>query len=187
MLDRALTLNEILRTLLKKRKHLCAAQEIDAHCRQIIHDHHQWIRSWSDKPRPEPHSFRDIVAQVSPVCWRSEDTFLEKWLAMSPLALQSHQYCDQHGGLCPCLQPVDVDFSGLPCQHNSRANRNRLFQDGPHSDIYIVWAKKHTALETPLLILENTPDRFSGSVRVPFLGRAASWGFLRPGLVGHNL
>ena len=135
-----------------------AFQEIDSHCRQVIHDNHNWIDSWAGKFRPQPHLFGSVTSQVPQISWSPEDPFLVKLQRIRAQDLLRHQFCYAHGAICNSFEPVDVDFSGLPCQENSRANSGRLFQDGRHSDIYVTWAKKHTVLQTPLLILENTPD-----------------------------
>ena len=53
---------------------------------------------------------------------------------------------------------MDFDYSGLPCQDNSTANTQRKYFEGNNGSVYLVWAKKHRFLRTPLLILENTPE-----------------------------
>ena len=121
------------------------------------------MNSWAGKFRPVPHSFGDIVGQIPNKNWAPGDSFLETAAAIRPQKLLEYQYCHVHGGACKSLESVDVDFSGLPCQHNSRANVARLKQDGPFADVYMTWAKKHTDLATPLVILENTQDRQASS------------------------
>ena len=138
------------------------AEEIDPAARQVIHDHHRWLSSWSSKQRSEPHSFGSVLGWLQ--CgkfWDSSETFLQKWSKMSGIPLSNCQYCFTHGQECPNMEEVDVDFSGLPCQHNSRANCNRLMQDGPTNDVYIAWSRRHRKTKTPLLILENTEDSLS--------------------------
>lgn len=49
----------------------------------------------------------------------------------------------------------DFDFSGLPCEENSRCNPKRRFLNGRFSNLYAVWAKRHKHDETPLIGLEN--------------------------------
>ena len=60
-----------------------------------------------------------------------------------------------HSEACPVGSAVHLDFSGLPCPDNSRANRKRKFQEGDSGIVYITWAKRHCQKQTPLLILEN--------------------------------
>ena len=81
-------------------------------------------------------------------------------MQVNALRLKTEQYCHTHGQLCPLPGPLEVDFdvSGLPCQENSRANVNRKFFEGRTGSVYLVWARKHEANKTPLLLLENTPD-----------------------------
>ena len=136
-------------------------KEVDDYARQVIHDHHNWINSWSDRVRPQPCSFGDMVDQLScGIFWPPTWTFLEKHNTLQQVPLQPAQFCHAHGTWCSCLQEVDVDMSGLPCQHNRRANNCRLFQDGPHTEVYIVWAKKHRYQRTKLMVLENTEEAF---------------------------
>lgn len=77
---------------------------------------------------------------------------------VAKLPLHAQQHCYTHGGPCPSAVPVDFEIAGLPCQDNSRANQKRQFFEGNHGSVYLVWAKRHTELKTPLLIVENTPD-----------------------------
>lgn len=86
------------------------------------------------------------------------DSFEDNRAIIEQAHMHTHQYCFTHGEWCSLWDPVTIDFSGLPCEDNSRANRKRKFECGRFVPCYITWAKKHKALQTPLLILENTPE-----------------------------
>ncbi|CAL1164716.1 unnamed protein product, partial [Cladocopium goreaui] len=91
--------------------------------------------------------------------FREEDDFNTRRKCIDNAPLNTSQFCTTHGGYCPLLREVDVDMSGLPCEDNSRANFKRKFlQGGKFGSCYLVWAKQHRHMRTPLLILENTPD-----------------------------
>ena len=90
----------------------------------------------------------------------ASDTFAQKTVKINTAHLQKIQHCFTHNDTCELFsedKDSDVDFSGLPCPDNSRANHNRQFEEGKTGPVYIVWAKKHKAKKTPLLILENPP------------------------------
>ena len=137
---------------------VAAAQEIDAKCRQILNDHNRWTTSWQSEPHGAPCIFGDVLEQLPRGSIREVGTFFEKLDDVNRAHLQKVQYCFQHGQCCSAVRAVDVDVSGLPCQDNSRANIKRKLQDGRFVPVYMVWAKKHRHLRTPLLIIENTPD-----------------------------
>ena len=46
----------------------------------------------------------------------------------------------------------------MPCQDNSRANTQRRFFEGPNSNAYLVWGKKHCEVKTPVVVLENVME-----------------------------
>ena len=134
------------------------AKELNPSCRQFIRDNHEWVNSWASRRKGPPHVFGDMLKQVDfdPEAIAGR-TFREKNAAIQNAPFVEQQYCFTHGMDCSCLVRSDLDFSGLPCQDNSRANFRRQFQEGRFNTCFMVWAKKHKALETPLLILENTP------------------------------
>ena len=134
-------------------------QEFNAGCRQLIVDHHKWIDQLLGCETRLPCVFGDVLQQMNTDPIKPGDCFQTKLKIASSLELQTHQICHSHGAQpCPIDQYVDLDISGLPCPDNSKANMNRKFEEGESGLVYIVWAKKHRRLETPLLILENTPD-----------------------------
>ena len=136
-----------------------SAEEMDRGCRQLILDHHKWIMSFQGHHHRLPCVFGDILDQIDMKEVDDNLPFQEKRKLIDSMPLRSKQVCYTHGfDNCPVLQHVDIDMSGLPCPDNSRANSRRLFEEGPSAPIYILWAKKHKELATPLLILENTPD-----------------------------
>lgn len=141
------------------------SKEMDNHCRQCIQDNHTWVNSWSPRQTCIPHIFGNILHQVDlpPIATQSSaknrprHPFKVRKDAILKKPLKERQWCFSHGRNCKITDDVDFDFSGLPCQDNSRANFARLFFEGPNSNTYIVWAKKHLQLRTPVLLLENTP------------------------------
>ena len=90
-----------------------------------------------------------------------EGDFWSRVSEIENLPMKDHDWCYTHGCYCPAASPetaADVDFSGLPCEENSRCNINRQFLNGRFANVYAVWAKRHKKLKTPLAILENTLD-----------------------------
>ena len=139
---------------------------MDRHCRQCIQDNHAWVNSWSHRHITTPHIFGNILDQVDipPIAIQMSTTknrlrypFKVRKTAIQKKPLRKWQWCFAHGQNCRITDAADIDLSGLPCQDNSRANFKRLFFEGPNSNTYSVWAKKHRQLRTPVLILENTP------------------------------
>jgi hypothetical protein len=122
---------------------------MDNHCRQCIQDNHAWVNSWSPRQTCIPHIFGNILHQVdlpaiatqSSAKNRPRHPFKVRKDAILKKPLKQRQWCFSHGRNCKITDDVDFDFSGLPCQDNSRANFTRLFFEGPNSNTYIVWAK----------------------------------------------
>ncbi|CAJ1382695.1 unnamed protein product, partial [Effrenium voratum] len=98
------------------------------------------------------------MEQLVPGTIQSTDDLETKASKVNNAWIQQSQFCFSHGQMCETLRPVDVDMSGMPCQDNSRANHKRKFERGERFDTYLVWAKKHRVMKTPLIILENTSD-----------------------------
>ena len=120
-------------------------------------DHHEWCNSCTGSSLAVPCIFGDILEQVEPPLPTGIGFEGKLQFSRDKCQLQQTQWCYAHGTFCPINRRVDVDFSGLPCPDNSRANRNRMYEEGPSNGVYCVWAKKHRSLQTPLLILENVP------------------------------
>ena len=74
---------------------------------------------------------------------------------------QLSDICRSHG-LCRTCSPVDLDLSGLPCQDNSPANQHRQFFEGPRAKTYVLYARKHRLLRTPVVIIENHTEFWLG-------------------------
>ena len=135
------------------------SKELSPSCRQLIYDHHDWVNTWAARRRGRPHVFGNVLSQVQEDCGAiSELTFQQKLRGLEQAPLAEKQFCFTHGSECSIWDTVDLDFSGLPCQDNLRANTKRLFEQGRYAPCFIVWARKHRELGTRLLILENTPD-----------------------------
>ncbi|CAE7810994.1 unnamed protein product [Symbiodinium necroappetens] len=106
-----------------------------------------------------PHVHGDLTQQVPTGSLPASSLpFSEQQRVLQDLPLQGVQWCYTHSAMCSTRQRADVDFSGLPCQENSRANRLRQFFEGRFGPLYGTWAKSHKAAKTPLVILENTLD-----------------------------
>ena len=137
-------------------------QEFNPRAQQVIHDHSKWVNEWAGTFKPEPHVFGDLLGLVPSGSYSTEGDFATRQQAVDLADLSSSQFCRTHGGYCSVLKPVDFDCSGLPCEENSRANHKRKFMQGRFGDLYLVWAKYHRCMRTPLLILENTPEPCKG-------------------------
>ena len=131
---------------------------MDAPCRQSICDNHQWMQQWTDRKSTVPHVFGNILDQVPENCFSERKPFYERRDEIQRAWLQRAQFCYSHNQLCESAVPVDLDFSGLPCQDHSSANTQRQHFEGNNGSVYLVWAKKHRFLRTPLLVVENTPE-----------------------------
>ena len=92
---------------------------------------------------------------------KQQSCFNDKIKKIQSMRLNEYQYCYSHGDYCKTTRADDIEFSGLPCEENSQANHNRKFMEGRFGDLYCTWAKRHETMETPLIILENTPDAVS--------------------------
>ncbi|CAE8709376.1 unnamed protein product [Polarella glacialis] len=103
-----------------------------------------------------PHVFGDLLEQVPGGSYNPADRFHEKARAISLAWLNQSQECKVHDGFC-WIQPVDLDISGLPCTDNSRSGLKK-YEEGPTGPIFAVYAKRHIANKTPLLIIENTRE-----------------------------
>ena len=134
------------------------AKEINQHCRKVIMDNHNWIQSWASREWPQPHIHGDLLQVLDPEQMPREGTFRERVAAMSKVPLVEKLYCYAHGQHCHALDPSDVEFSGLPCEENSRCNTKRRYMEGRFGDLYGAWARRHGYLKTRLIILENTED-----------------------------
>jgi len=88
--------------------------------------------------------------------FQEHDNFAKRVMDVETAGLKSTQFCHTHGGECPINKPVDVDMSGLPCEDNSTAGK-RMYLHGRFGSCYLVWAKFHREMATPVLVLENTP------------------------------
>ena len=148
--------------MVEKKSHFLKSiwcQEIDKHCRQSIVDNHRWVNSWASKLWTTPHIHGDLVEQVQhdQVLNWGKGSFAETVEAVRGMPLKSHQYCFSHGEECFSARASDIEFSGLPCEENSRANFKRQYMEGRYRTVYAAWSQRHAVLKTPLIILENTP------------------------------
>jgi hypothetical protein len=134
-------------------------EEYAPRCHQIIKDNHDWCCEVTGKLVEKPCLFDDIVEQVPAGSFDPRESFNKKAADLALAWIQGNQFCHTHTCLCPLvnLQRVaDYDFSGLPCNDNSK-NGLQAYQEGPTGPIFIIWGEKHKRLGTRLLILENTP------------------------------
>jgi hypothetical protein len=82
-------------------------------------------------------------------------SYMEQVQAMQDAHLLGLQWCFKHQRFCR-LRSGQIDATGLPCTDFSASGRG----DGIHGKTMKVWLahlRKHTILDTPLLVLENTP------------------------------
>ena len=135
-------------------------KEMNPACRQLIIDHHKWINSFTQdsKSHQLPCIFSNIMEQAPAYLDMETGDFQAKRRRLTTEKLVRTQQCMTHAAACRCDRAVHIDFSGLPCPDNSKANRNRLFEEGASGKIYITWAAVHRAKRTPLLVLENVPE-----------------------------
>jgi hypothetical protein len=136
------------------------AQEIDKHCRQAIIDDHRWINQWASKHWTTPHVHGDLceVVDASQLLSTDQGTFKDHVEQSRSMTMKRHQFCFSHGMECETRRSGDVEFSGLRCEENSRCNAKRKFMEGRFKRLYSTWARRHTILETPLIVLENTEE-----------------------------
>ena len=137
------------------------SQEIDKHCRQAIVDNHRWVNSWSDKVWADPCVHGDLGEQIDKTQLLLDASFQSKLKRVRTLPLKKDQFCFTHGCHCRSRKATDIDFTGLPCQENSKCNTKRKFLQGRFANLYATWAHRHETLRTPLAILENTEEPFS--------------------------
>jgi hypothetical protein len=108
-----------------------------------------------------PHVHGNLLQSVNDGDLPSEGDFKSRFDKISKLPLSKTMHCFTHGTECRVDTPDhagEVNFSGLPCEENSRCNAQRQFLNGRFANLYGCWARRHKVLRTPLLILENTPD-----------------------------
>ena len=133
-------------------------QEITASCRQLIIDHHEWVKQavgW----RPTPCIHGDLTECIPPGSFCPDGSFFERLLAIDRAKILKCQYCYTHKGKCGLLDGVqsDYDLSGLPCPDMSRAGRE-LREEGSTSSVFACHAKMHIEKQTALLVIENVRD-----------------------------
>ena len=137
------------------------AQEVDRHCRQLISDHVLWCQQ-IDKRHQGPCVHGDITQIMPPNSFRPHDNFENKMKSINRAKLKKRQFCFTHNRKCPIFgegaRESDFDLSGLPCPDHSRAGHG-LGREGPTAPVFGAHAKYHVACQTPMLIIENVPDR----------------------------
>jgi hypothetical protein len=137
------------------------SKEIDGHCQQAIVDQHRWLKTFAGHCWVMPHVHGNLLQSVNDGDLPSEGDFKSRFDKISKLPLSKTMHCFTHGTECRVDTPDhagEVNFSGLPCEENSRCNAQRQFLNGRFANLYGCWARRHKVLRTPLLILENTPD-----------------------------
>jgi site-specific DNA-cytosine methylase len=131
------------------------SQEINPRCQHILRDNHLWCNDVKCVRSPIPCVFADMTEMVQHGSYSASSCFLAKYHDVQAAHLQGSQMCITHQALCR-IPDVDLEPAGLPCQDQSAAGL-QLYEEGPTSIIFIIWAKRHILKRTPLLILENTP------------------------------
>ena len=130
--------------------------EVNTRCEALLQDAHAWATA-ACGPSGAPHYFLDLMDRVPTATVRRGMRYAEKCQRLRDCWMQRSCLCMTHGGFCLC-EPVDVDFSGLPCVDFSPAGDRRGL-DGDTIELFIVWARLHCTQQTPLVILENVPDQ----------------------------
>ena len=124
-------------------------------------DQHRWVNSWAQHTWITPHVHGDLCQSINSGILPQEGDFKHRNSQISELPLSRTQYCFTHGEHCridAAEHAGEINFSGLPCEENSKANVNRKFLNGRFANLYSCWGRRHKVLRTPLLILENTVD-----------------------------
>lgn len=129
---------------------------MNARCAALILDAHVWANA-ACGPSDAPHYFVDLMDRVPGATVARGMPYAEKCRRLGECWMQQSSWRATHGGFCRC-EPVDVDFSGLPCVDFSPAGERRGL-DGDTIELFIVWARLHCAQQAPLVILENVPDQ----------------------------
>ena len=125
---------------------------------QVIFDHHKWTNQWIGVFKPAPHVFGNVCETVPEGSFDALASFDERKYQVNHAPMCTSQFCLTHGGHCSLMKGVDLDMSGLPCEDNSRANCKRHFLHGNFGSVYLLWAKHHRTMRTPVVLLENTPE-----------------------------
>jgi site-specific DNA-cytosine methylase len=92
--------------------------------------------------------------------FNTDDNFSMKLYDVNRARLNSHQFCYNHNGPCPLFienGDADLEVAGLPCVDQSPAG-NQMFQEGRAAPVFMVHAKRHCQLRTPLVMIENVQD-----------------------------
>lgn len=147
------------------KKHLffwvsSAIKEWDAHCRQLIFDHHVWCREATGDKFPFPCVFDNVEGCIPLNTYDPNSDFVGKLKAVSRSKLVRFQHCYTHGKMCDLFNPSlapDLETAGLPCWDFSLAGARRC-ENGPTCTVFMAHAKRHKELRTPLLIIENVQE-----------------------------
>lgn len=102
----------------------------------------------NDHSQPCVHG--DLTQIMPSNSFDPESGFEAKAAQINQAKLRTTQYCFTHDRQCPIFgkraREVDLDVSGLPCPDFSAM-------------VFCSHAKFHAAWQTPMLIIENVPDR----------------------------
>ena len=104
--------------------------------------------------------FGDLTHIVPEGTFDPHDDFQTRLRAINKARLLTRQHCYTHGISCQIYGGArpDYDLSGLPCPDHSPAGLKQ-YEQGPTSSVFACHAKLHIALQTPMLIIENVPDK----------------------------
>ncbi|CAJ1348098.1 unnamed protein product, partial [Effrenium voratum] len=137
-----------------------SCHEWDAHCRQLIFDHHVWCREATGDKFPFPCVFDNVEGCIPSNTYDPTSDFVGKLKAVSRSKLVRFQHCYTHGKMCDLFNPSlapDLETAGLPCWDFSLAGARR-YENGPTCTVFMAHAKRHKELRTPLLIIENVQN-----------------------------
>lgn len=134
-------------------------------CQQLIFDNAHWTQQ-IDKMHQCPCIHGDLTEILPLNSFNPNGSFKQRAKQINKAKLRMKQHCFTHSQKCNIFgkfaRQADLDISGLPCPDFSKAGKGKK-REGKTSSVFACHAKFHAAWQTPLLIIENVPDRFPAS------------------------
>ena len=101
--------------------------------------------------------FQDLEGCIPKKTFNPSDNFMDMFEKVNSARFINRQWRLTHQQYCYVVNPdvaVDFDCSGLPCWDFSMAGKRKQ-ENGETRSVFISYAKRHIAMRTPLLLLEN--------------------------------
>ena len=133
-------------------------KEWDRGCRQLIHDHFDWVKLHVGGVCRAPCVFGNLERCIPKNTFDASNDFWTKFKKVDEAVLFSTQYCYTHNQQCRLDKGSDLEVAGLPCWDYSLVGK-LLGENGPTIEAFLTHAKRHVAVGTPLIIIENVKDR----------------------------